>query len=205
MANANNYAAARGCNERCGARERSGRCDAPTVRMAASHTYVSDGTAAACCCKVFTRMLCINTSFIYVIYSNVAHLAPQPRPRCPCPGKLCHLHNLLGCSRAGAAAGGTGERFILKQFKIFSCNYMSTSRKSRQDNDNSAARLFIGKHTQNKHKYKYVYVYSYAYAYAHCCNWQIQAQRTRLCIWIFAYRTSYLHIASFELGTRQNE
>lgn len=85
-------------------------------------------------------MLCINTSFIYVIYSNVAcssrtTLTPLPS-ELPLPGKLCHLHNLLGeQGRAGGMAGGTGERFILKQFKIFSCNYMSTSRKSRQDND----------------------------------------------------------------------
>lgn len=95
-------------------------------------------------------------------------------------------------------AGGTGERFILKQFKIFSCNYMSTSRKSRQDNDKddgengarlgtaTAARLFIG-----KHKHKYVY----KYAYKHRCKWQTQIQWTDACAFgyvrvspeIFAY------------------
>lgn len=60
----------------------------------------------------------------------------QPPPPFPC------LANFVICitfwgepGRAGGVAGGTGERFILKQFKIFSCNYMSTSRKSRQDND----------------------------------------------------------------------
>lgn len=90
-------------------------------------------------------------------------------------------------------AGGTGERFILKQFKIFSCNYMSTSRKTEQDNGEkgarsraTAARLFIG-----KHKYKYVY----KYAYKHRCKSQTQIQWTDACAFgyvrvspeIFAY------------------
>lgn len=152
-------------------------------------------------------MLCINTSFIYVIYSNVAcssrttrHSALPPLP-IPCLANfvICITFGESRGGGAGGVAGGTGERFILKQFKIFSCNYMSTSRKSRQDNDKddgengarstaTAARLFIGKH-------KYVYKYAYKYAYKHRCKWQTQIQWTDACAFgyvrvspeIFAY------------------
>lgn len=165
-------------------------------------------------------MLCTNTSFIYVIYSNVAcssrttrHPAPpQPIP-CQANFVICITFGESRGGGAGGVAGGTGERFILKQFKIFSCNYMSTSRKSRQDNDKNngengarstatAARLFIG-----KHKHKYVYKYAYKYAYKHRCKWQTQIQRTDACAFLdmFEYRRRYLHIASFELGTEHRE
>lgn len=154
-------------------------------------------------------MLCINTSFIYVIYSNVACSSRTTRHPAHLPLPISCLANFVICitfgesrgAGAGGVAGGTGERFILKQFKIFSCNYMSTSRKSRQDNDNdngengvrstaTAARLFIG-----KHKYKYVYKYAYKYAYKHRCKWQTQIQWTDACAFgyvrvspeIFAY------------------
>lgn len=156
-----------------------------------------------------------------MLFTQTLHAAaeqldtPLPSPPAhPLPGKLCHLHNLWGKQeRAGGVAGGTGERFILKQFKIFSCNYMSTSRKSRQDNDKNngengarstatAARLFIG-----KHKHKYVYKYAYKYAYKHRCKWRTQIQRTDTCAFLdmFEYRRRYLHIASFELGTEHRE
>lgn len=140
--------------------------------------------------------------FTQTLHAAAAQLDTPLPSLCPSPGKLCHLHNLWGeQGRAGGVAGGTGERFILKQFKIFSCNYMSTSRKSRQDYDKNngengvrsmatAARLFIG-----KHKHKYVYKYAYKYAYKHRCKWQTQIQWTDACAFgyvrvspeIFAY------------------
>lgn len=127
--------------------------------------------------------------FTQTLHAAAAQLDTPLPSLCPSPGKLCHLHNLWGEQGRADVAGGTGERFILKQFKIFSCNYMSTSRKTGQDNGENgarsratAARLFIG-----KHKYKY--------AYKHRCKWQTQIQWTDACAFgyvrvspeIFAY------------------
>lgn len=160
-------------------------------------------------------MLCINTSFIYVIYSNVAcssRTTRAPPPPFPC------LANFVICitfweSRGSGGRRGTGERFILKQFKIFSCNYMSTSRKSRQDNDKdngenrarrtaTAARLFIGKH---KHKYKYKNTYTNTHSNTVANGKYKYNGQTLVHLDIFEYRRRYLHTASFELGTEHRK
>lgn len=152
--------------------------------------------------------------FTQTLHAAAAQLDTPPPSTLPLPGKLCHLHNLLGeQGRAGGVAGGTGERFILKQFKIFSCNYMSTSRKSRQDNDKdngenrarstaTAARLFIGKH---KHKYKYTNTYTNTHTNTDANGKYKYNGQTLVHLDIFEYRRRYLHIASFELGTEHRK
>lgn len=178
-----------------------------SYRMSSSHTYTH--------IHMYLMMLRQQSVYTYAVYkyefyicyllkrcmqqphnSTRRSLPPLPIP-CLANFVICITFGESRGAGAGGLAGGTGERFILKQFKIFSCNYMSTSRKSRQDNDKddgengarstaTAARLFIGKH---KHKY------AYKYAYKHRCKWQTQIQWTDACAFgyvrvspeIFAY------------------